>query len=62
MSDRDQTQYRDVPGWELSDSFWERIEPLLPKPKSRYRGRGKRRRHLGGRPPADPRGPMAGIL
>jgi transposase len=62
MSDEDKTQYRDVPGWELSDSFWERIEPLLPKPKSRYRGRGKRRRHIGGRPPADPRRTLAGIL
>ena len=48
--------------WELSDSFWERIEPLLPKPKSRLRGRGMRRRNVGGRPPADRRQVMAGIL
>ena len=33
--------YKDVPSWELSDSFWERIKPLLPKRKSRWRGRGK---------------------
>ena len=56
------TQYADVASWELSDSLWERIEPLLPKPKSRYRGRGGARRHVGGRPAADPRKLMAGIL
>jgi putative transposase len=54
--------YKDVPSWELSDSFWERIKPLLPKRKSRWRGRGKRRRNIGGRPPAEPRQVMAGIL
>lgn len=54
--------YKDVPSWELSDSFWERIKPLLPKPKSRLRGRGRHRRNVGGRPPADPRQVMAGIL
>ena len=57
-----QTQYADVASWELSDSFWARIEPLLPKPKSRYRGRGKNRKHMGGRPAADRRKLMAGIL
>ncbi len=56
------TQYADVPRWELSDSLWERIEPLLPQPKSRYRGRGKHRKHIGGRPAADRRKVMAGIL
>jgi putative transposase len=56
------TQYADVASWELSDSFWERIEPLLPAPKSRYRGRGKNRKHIGGRPAADRRTVMAGIL
>lgn len=55
-------QYKDVPAWQLSDSFWERIKPLLPKPKSRLRGRGKQRKHVGGRPPADHRQVMAGIL
>jgi len=54
--------YQDVMSWELSDSFWERIEPLLPKPKSRLRGRGSRRKNIGGRPPADRRQVMAGIL
>jgi len=56
------TQYADVASWELSDSLWERIEPLLPKPKSRYRGRGRARRHIGGRPAADRRRLMTGIL
>ena len=56
------TQYADVASWELSDSLWERIEPLLPQPKSRYRGRGKQRKHLGGRPAADRRKVMRGIL
>ena len=56
------TQYADVASWELSDSLWERIEPLLPQPKSRYRGRGKNRKHIGGRPVADRRKVMTGIL
>lgn len=57
-----QTQYADVASWELSDSLWARIEPLLPKPKSRYRGRGKNRKHIGGRPAADRRKLVTGIL
>lgn len=57
-----QTQYADVASWELPDSVWARIEPLLPKPKSRYRGRGQNRKHIGGRPAADRRKVMKGIL
>jgi putative transposase len=57
-----ETQYKDVPSWELSDSLWERIKPLLPKPLSRFRGRGKKRKNVGGRPRADARKVMAGIL
>lgn len=34
----------------------------LPKVKSRYRGRGRHRRHVGGRPPADQRQILAAIL
>lgn len=56
------TQYTDVASWELSDSLWERIEPMLPKPKSRYRGRGRARRHIGGRPAADRHQLVTGIL
>src|SRR5258708_32725206 len=57
---QDGTHYQDVSCWELSDSFWERIKPLLPKDKSRFRGRGKARKHIGGRPAADKRRVMAG--
>lgn len=56
------THYKDVPSWQLCDSFWERIKPLLPKPKSRFRGRGKKRKNIGGRPPADPHKVIEGIL
>jgi len=62
MSVVEQTQYADVASWELSDSLWARIELLLPKVKSRYRGRGKNRKHVGGRPPAERRQVMRGIL
>jgi putative transposase len=62
MSVQHPTHYKDVPAWQLSDSFWERIKPLLPKPKSRLRGRGKKRRNVGGRRPAEPQQLMAGIL
>jgi putative transposase len=62
MSVQQMTTYSDVASWELSDSFWERIKPLLPKPKSRFRGRGKKRKNIGGRPAADARKIMAGIL
>lgn len=62
MSKVKETGYADVASWELSDSLWARIEPLLPKVKSRYRGRGKNRKHVGGRPPADRRQVMSGIL
>ena len=62
MSVQHPAHYKDVPTWELSDSFWERIKPLLPKPRSRLRGRGSKRKNVGGRPPAPPRKLMAGIL
>jgi transposase len=62
MSVQHPAHYKDVPAWQLSDSFWDRIKPLLPKPKSRLRGRGKKRKNVGGRPPADRRQVLAGIL
>lgn len=58
----ERTLQKDVESWELSDELWEKVEPLLPKPKSRIRGRGYKRRNVGGRPPADPRVVMAGIF
>lgn len=62
MSVQHPAHYKDVPAWQLSDSFWERINPLLPKPKSRLRGRGHKRKNVGGRPPTPPRQLVAGIL
>lgn len=62
MSKPEVTHYVDVDSWELSDSLWQEIEPLLPMPKSRYRGRGKKRKHIGGRPAANRRKVMSGIL
>ena len=62
MNNAETTSYADVASWELSDSLWARIEPLWPKVKSRYRGRGKNRKHIGGRPGADRRKLMSGIL
>ena len=62
MSVQHPTHYQDVSSWELSDTFWQRIKPLLPRPKSRFRGRGTRRKNVGGRPAADPRRVIAGIL
>ncbi len=62
MDQNGATHYGDVESWELSDSLWARIEPLLPKPKSRYRGRGRQRKNIGGRPAADRRKIMTGIL
>lgn len=62
MQTPEQTTYADVASWELSDSLWARIEPLLPQAKSRYRGRGKNRKHIGGRPAAERRKIMSGIL
>lgn len=62
MSKSETTSYVDVNSWELSDSLWQEIEPLLPLPTSRYRGRGKKRKHIGGRPGADRRKVLSGIL
>lgn len=58
----EKSRQKEAESWELSDELWEKAEPLLPKPKSRFRGRGKKRRNIGGRPPAEPRTILAGIL
>jgi transposase len=48
---------REAP-WELSDAFWTRIEPLLPKAAPPPRARRK----VGGRPRVPPRRVFAAIL
>ena len=62
MDKTKKAQYIDVASWELADSMSDRIAPLLPKPKSRFRGRGEQRRNIGGRPAAEPRQLISGIL
>ena len=43
-----------VKSWEVSDAFWEIVEPLIPKPK-RDREKQYKRNVGGGRKPLDPR-------
>ena len=62
MSLQHVAQSKDGPSWQLSNRFCQRIKPLRPTQKSRWGGRGTKRRNVGGRPPADPRQVMAGIL
>jgi len=56
------TKQSEVASWELSDELWSKIEPLMPKPKTRLRGRGKQKKNIGGRPSADRGKTMGGIL
>lgn len=56
------TQYANVASWELSESLWERLEPLLPQPKSRYRGRGATPHRRPPRSRCHARTVMSGIL
>ena len=50
-----------IQSWEVSDAFWERVQPLLPRPvrdaKKHYR-----RKRGGGRKPLDYRRVFAGIV
>lgn len=41
--------------WEVSDAFWQRVEPLLPPPTARPTNRKYRRKPGGGRKPIEPR-------
>lgn len=43
-----------VRSWEISDAFWERIEPLIPTPQ-RPPGLAYKRKPGAGRPPMNPR-------
>lgn len=47
--------------WEVSDAFWQRVEPLIPKPAPRPAHQKFVRRPGGGRKPKDARLVFAGI-
>lgn len=48
--------------WEVSDAFWQRVEPLIPKPVPRPAHQKFVRRPGGGRKPKDARLVFAGIV
>lgn len=48
--------------WEVSDSFWEKVEPLIPKRSVRSQGREYKRRAGGGRKPMEARQAFEGIV
>jgi len=47
--------------WEVSDLFWEKVKPLIPKPK-RDASKTYQRRRGGGRKPMDPRKVFCAIV
>ena len=51
-----------IQSWEVSDSFWERVEPLLPPRLERPKDRQYLRKPGGGRKPLDQRKVFAGIV
>ena len=50
-----------VRSWEVSDEFWRRVEPLIPK-RVRNEGVSYKRKAGGGRKPMDPRKVFEGIV
>lgn len=50
-----------VRSWEVSDEFWKRVEPLIPRRERKKEGDYKRRPG-GGRKPMDPRRAFEGIV
>lgn len=50
-----------VKSWEVSDLFWEKVEPLIPRPQ-RDASRTYQRRMGGGRKPMDPRKVFCAIV
>jgi transposase len=50
-----------LPSWEVSDCFWERVEPFIPKPE-RDKEKSYRRRIGGGRKPIPYRRVFEGIV
>ncbi len=50
-----------IKSWEVSDRFWERVEPLIPK-KKRDKNKQYKRKPGGGRKPIQPRQVFEGIV
>lgn len=50
-----------IQSWEVSDAFWERVEPLIPAP-GRDPKKTYKRKSGGGRKPMPPRQIFAGIM
>jgi transposase len=48
--------------WEVSDEFWERVEPLIPAAQGRVADKKYQRRAGGGRPAKSPRLVFEGIV
>ena len=51
-----------IRSWEVSDKFWKRVEPLIPKPEGRDPKKRFRRKAGGGRKPMDKRTVFEGII
>ena len=50
-----------IQSWEVSDAFWSRVEPLIPRPQ-RQAGKTYRRKAGAGRKPLDYRKVFEGIV
>ena len=50
-----------IRSWEVSEEFWKRVEPLIPK-RERDQTRSFRRKPGAGRKPIDPRKVFEGIV
>ena len=50
-----------IKSWEVSDKFWEKVKPLIPKPKRDEKKTYQRRRGAG-RKPMDPRKVFSAII
>ncbi len=48
--------------WEVSDAFWERVQPLIPALPKRYPDKDYKRKSGGGRKPMDSRKVFEGIV
>lgn len=51
-----------VKSWEVSDAFWERVEPFIPAPPGRDPNKTYKRKPGGGRKPLSPRRVFEGIV